>query len=305
MICYNDSMRDKISIVKRRIYYHLFPPSEEKYGKLLKKWFYNQTGQQIDFKDIKNFNQFIQWLKVFDNKKYKTNMTDKYAMRRYVKDNIGEEYLVRLYGVYDEYSEIVFEKLPQKFVLKCNHGCGMNVIVRDKDEIDNSSLKKQFNGWMRVNYAFEHYPGIEPQYRGIRPRIICEEYLGDNLVDIQFWCSRGEVLFISYIDHPHGENKKASFDEKWNRLDFVTSLPENKEIISKPKRLNEMLKIAKRVSADMEFLRFDFYILENGDVKISEFTFTPANGLVGWHPKSASEAMYKKILEIRGRKEHK
>ena len=270
--------------------------SKKKHPKMLKKWYDFYTNEDLDFDNLKNFNQFIQYLKIYDNTDLKGTLVDKYEMRQFVIDNIGEQYLPKLYGVYNSFDEIDFDKLPDKFVLKCNHGCGMNVVVKDKTTINKNELKKKFKEWLKINYAYR--PGLEMQYKNIKPRIVCEEYLGDNLVDLQAWCTKGNILFLSYIKSPHGENKKISYDENWNKLDFVTSLPKLESEVSRPKKLDEILEISKRISKDMEFLRFDFYVQENGDVKISEFTFTPASGLVHWYPKETNELIYNKIVEL-------
>ncbi len=264
----------------------------------LRRWYKKETHETLDFDNIANFNQYIQYLKMNDNKDYKRMMSDKYLMRNYVKEHLGEKYLPKLYGVYDNANEIDFDKLPDSFVLKCNHGSGMNVIVKNKREINYHKICKQLNKWLKENFAFNH-SGLELQYKDIKPKIICEEYLGGDLIDLQLWCSHGNVIFISYIRSPHGVNEKASFDTKWNELDFVTSLPKLKDKVQKPEKLNEAITIAKKVSKEMNFIRMDFYILKDGSLKISEFTFTPARGIVGWTPKSANEMIYQKILSSR------
>ncbi|MBR3414639.1 hypothetical protein IKG73_01295 [Candidatus Saccharibacteria bacterium] len=291
-------LKDKVRKVKRRLENKKYAATkEENYPKMLKKWYDSSTGEDLDFKNIENFNQYIQYSKIYNTTAEKRELSDKYRMRDFVKNNLGEKYLPRLYGVYKQFEDVDFENLPKSFVLKCNHGSGMNAIVKDKSKVDKKELKKEFSHWLKMNYAFCGM-GLELQYKEIKPVIICEEYLGDNLVDIQFWCSYGEVLFISYIKSPHGENKKVSFSAKWEQLDFVTSLPRLEEKVARPKQLEEMLDIAKKVSRNMKFIRLDFYILDDGSVKISEFTFTPANGLVGWQPSEMNEKIYEQMMDI-------
>lgn len=262
-----------------------------RYEERLKKWYFRLTGDKLDLNNPKNFNEKIQWLKLNDNLKIKSLLTDKFLVKDWIEDEIGKEYVVKLLGVYDKFENICFDEMPDKFVIKCNHGSGYNWIC---DNIkDFNSIGKVITKKLKVNFAFND--GFELQYKNIEPKIIIEEYLGDNLIDCQFWCSNGEILFISYIKSPHGENKKVSFNEKWEKLDFVSSLPVLYEEVEKPKKLKEMISIAKKVSKKFKFVRVDFYVLEDGSIKISEFTFTPASGIVHWYPKEANYELGNKI----------
>lgn len=136
---------------------------------------------------------------------------------------------------------------------------------------------------------------FEMQYEFIKPKILCEEYLGDNLIDLQAWCSNGIILFFSYIHSPHGKNKKATFDENWDKLDFYTSKPIYEGKVEKPKELLAIKKIAKKVSKNNKFVRVDFYITNDNRVLISEFTFTPASGVISWYPKEINKVLGDKI----------
>ena len=264
------------------------------YEKKLKKWYKIKTnGEILDLKNPKNFNQVIQKLKLYDNNASKTAVVDKYLMRDKVKKEYGNKYLPLLIGVWNKFNEINYADLPNSFVLKCNHGSGWNEIVKDKSKWNMIEAKKKFNYWLKLNYAYLN--GFEMQYKNIKPKIICEEYLGDNIIDCQVYCSKGDILFISYIESPHGVNEKKSFDENWNELDFITSEPRLEGNIKKPKNLNEIIKISKDISKDYKFIRVDFYILEDGTIKISEFTFTPASGLLRWNPPNINAEMKDKI----------
>lgn len=273
-------------------YYENLNP--KRYKKELKEWYFNNKHEVLNYKKPANFNQKIQWLKMYDCTEIKTKLSDKYENRAWIKENVGEEYLVPLLGVWDNFDDINFDELPNQFVIKCNHGSGFNYIVKDKSLIDYDELRKMVNSWKNTNFAF--FAGLELQYKNIKPRIICEEFLGDNLIDIQAWCTNGEVLFISYIYSPHGENKKVTFDENWNKLDFYTSLPIYDGEVKKPSQLKEIVNIAKKVSRNFKFVRVDFYITSENNILISEFTFTPATGTVNWVPESANKIIGDKII---------
>lgn len=240
----------------------------------------------MNLKKPKNFNQKIQWLKLNDTTELKTLLADKYLMRSWVEQYIGEKYLVPLLGVWDNFEEINFEKLPDKFVLKCNHGSGFNHIELNKDKIDKKEVKKKFDEWTSLNFAFMN--GFELQYKNIKPKIICEEYLEENLTDCQVWCANGKILFIAYIKDPHGDNRKITFNENWKKLDFVTSKPIMEQEVEKPIMLEEIKEVANKISKSFKFVRVDFYITQHNQLKLSEITFTPASGVVRWYPESAN-----------------
>ena len=260
------------------------------YRHLLKK--------KLNLKEPKSFNEKINWLKIYKYPydDFVIECADKYRVRQYLHEKGLDKYIVDLIGVWDKPEQIDWKLLPQQFVIKCNHGMGYNIICKDKNKTDEKIVKKTLNKWIKEDFG---KVSGELHYSKIDRKIICEKYLGDNLIDIQFWCSYGKVLFISYINDPHGNNKKASFDEKWNRLNFVTSLPIMEDNnIKKPKKLNEMLKIAKNISSKLVFIRLDFYIINNEEIKISELSFTPASGFVRWNP-SIYDNRIGKLIDIK------
>ena len=258
------------------------------YRHLLKK--------KLNLEDPQTFNEKINWLKIYKYPydDFVINCADKYKVREYLHKKGLDKYIVDLICVWDRPNQIDWKSLPQKFVIKCNHGMGYNIICKNKKMLDEKKTKKILNKW--INEDFGKVSG-ELHYSKIERKIICEKYLGDNLIDIQFWCSYGKVLFISYINNPHGNNSKATFDENWNRLDFVTSLPIIEGSIEKPKKLNELLKIAKSISKELIFIRLDFYIINDEEIKISELSFTPASGFVKWNP-SVYDAKIGKMIDL-------
>ena len=126
-------------------------------------------------------------------------MADKYLVRDWVKEKIGEEYLIPLLGVWDTFDDIDFDKLPNQFVLKANHGSGWNIIVRDKNVFDKEEAKRKFNNWMSSNFAFRF--SLQLHYRDIIPKIIAEQYKSNrgDLFDYKFLCFDGKVEYIWVI----------------------------------------------------------------------------------------------------------
>lgn len=131
----------KIRMLMRREKHYLSLSENEK-TEVLKEYYKDATGEELDLKDPKNFNQKIQWLKLYDNTPLKTTLADKYCVREWVKEQIGEEYLIPLLGAWGSAQEIDFDSLPDKFVLKTNHGCRMNLIVKDKNTLDLRKVRR-------------------------------------------------------------------------------------------------------------------------------------------------------------------
>lgn len=168
--------------------------------KELIKWYKYKTKDNYNFEEPKTFNQKIQWLKIYDNNPLKTQLSDKYLVGDWIKKMIGEKYLVRLLGVWDSFDEINFDLLPEKFILKANHGAGFNIIVEDKSKLNITDARNKMNKWIKQNYAFNL--GYELQYLNIKPKIIAEEYLeNDNgdINDYKIFCFDGKAESIMFL----------------------------------------------------------------------------------------------------------
>jgi len=130
--------RKKNGTELRMCYFGLM--KESHYPKYLKKWYYKKTGEILNLEKPETFNEKIQWMKLYDSTPLKTLLSDKYKVRTWVAEKIGEEYLIPLLGVWNNANEIDFDKLPNKFVLKTNHVCGWNIIVTDKKKLRNLKI---------------------------------------------------------------------------------------------------------------------------------------------------------------------
>ena len=267
------------------------------YKKEIEDWYCisaNKTSFDIDYP--RNFNEKIQWLKLYDSTPIKTRLADKYLVREWVKEKIGEKYLTELLGVYDTFDEIDFKKLPNQFVIKCNHGSGYNIIVKDKSKFDIDEAKKKINAWMKENYAFKS--GYELHYRDIQPKIIIEKYLtnnGENLYDYKFWCFNGKVKYMQFIDDNFGNSKMVFYDLKWNKqLFYYNHLPYDQELL-KPDNLDEMIKVATKCCQGFPFVCVDLYRLNDGTIKFGEMTFTRSSGTARWNAKKYNLILGKMI----------
>lgn len=253
----------------------------------LKAWVLKMTGKELNLDNPQTYNEKIQWMKLYDSTPLKTRLTDKYLVREWVKEKIGEKYLVSLLGVWDKFDDIDFDKLPQKFVLKCNHGCGMNIIVTDKSMFNKEDAKKKINSWMDTDFSVRN--GLELHYKAIRPKIIAEEYLeNDNneLYDYKIWCFNGNPEYIQFISERKSSSgyKMAFFDQNWEKQSFVSNHTLIEKKIEKPSNLDEMLRLSSILSKEFSYVRVDFYRLNDGTLKFGEMTFTPASGTCKWNP---------------------
>lgn len=274
----------KLRIFARQNYYRMLP--EKKHLDIM---FYKTFGRHIDWENPKSFNEKLQWLKVNDKKSEYTNLVDKYAVRDYIKNIIGEEYLIPLIGVWDKVDDIDFDKLPDQFVLKCTHGSACNIVCSDKSKLDIKEAKKKLKKWMKINY---YYLSREWPYKNVKPRIICEKFMIDDktaeLRDYKFFCFNGEVKCSFVASERQTEEVKFDFfDRDWNALPFENYHPKSEEKIYKPANYEKMLNLAeylyKKIPATADFLRVDFYEI-NDKVYFGELTFYHGAGYLNFNP---------------------
>lgn len=220
------------------------------------------------------FNEKLQWLKLNDRKPIYTIMADKYEVREYIKEKIGEQYLVPIYGVWESVDDISFDMLPDEFVLKCTHDSGSVIVCRDKNKLDIENTKKFLNNRLKKN---SFWYGREWPYKNIKPRIIAEKLLKDsryeNLPVFKIFCFSGEPKIIQQFLNDKQPNETVDyFDTNWNRLNMMQRFPNSVNPIERPKRLDDMLKIAGKLSKGTAFLRIDLYEVDD-EIVFSEHTF--------------------------------
>ena len=262
------------------------------FKKALEIWYRSKTGHLLNLDNPQTYNEKIQWLKLYDSTPDKTRLADKYLVRDWVAEKIGAEYLVPLLGVYDKFEDIDFDKLPNQFVIKCNHGSGYNIIVKDKSQMNIDDIKNKVNQWMCENFAYRY--GYELHYRDIEPKIIIEKYIenqGTNdLYDYKFWCFDGKVYYIQFLSERNLDGLKMAFyDKKWNKQNFVYNYPLDTKNIEKPDNLDEMIKLAEKLSKGFSHVRVDFYRMNDGKLYFGEMTFSSASGVSNWNDETINQ----------------
>lgn len=252
----------------------------EKYEDELARWYSIYTGMTLDWQNLRTYNEKLQWLKLYDQVEKKRDLSDKYMVRRFVREKIGEKYLVPLLGCWDTFSDINFDNLPDKFVLKCNHGSGWNKVVHNKAEADFLQMKKEFDVWMSLDYAF--CSGFEMNYKGIRPRIIAEQMLclpkGEELRDYKVFVFGGKAKIIQVDIGRDTYHKRNLYDRDWVYLPYGIGYPMAGDVeIKRPDCLDELVALAEMVGAGFRHVRVDFYIVD-GKIYFGEMTFSHGSG---------------------------
>lgn len=286
-------IRSKMAENTKKLEYKMNKYMErEKIAEALRDWYYEQTGNDLDLEHPRTYNEIIQWTKMYDFDDEKCRLVDKYLVRDWVKEKIGERYLIPLIGVWDRVEDIDFEALPQSFVLKCNHGCGYNIIVKDKTEEDFDNIRKKLNDWLHEQFAFKY--GFELQYARIQPRIIAEQYIeneNEDLYDYKVFCFNGKAKYIMFLSNRKRGLKMQFYDLDWNLQPFVYNYERGEMQVEKPQNLSELIACAEKLAQGFIQVRVDFYQLNDGTWKFGEMTFTSASGAAKWNP-----AEYDRIL---------
>lgn len=251
--------------------------SDEDY---IKKTFKKTFNREINLKNPKTLNEKINWRMLNDRNPIYSELSDKYLVRRYVGKKIGEKYLAKLYGVWNEAEQIEFLKLPDKFVLKANHDSGSTIICKENKNLNQKKIIRK----LKTSLARNHYYWMrEWHYKNIKPVIIAEELLetfGEELIDYKFHCFQGEVEVIQVANSTHTGNNL--YNDKWE-LQSIKYGNENFEGVNKPKKLDEMLNLAKILSKEFSYVRVDFYNIDERII-FGEMTFTPNSGIGKFNP---------------------
>jgi len=239
-------------------------------------------GKRLRLNAPETFNEKIQWLKINDHDDRHTKMADKIECRKYIGEKIGKKYLVPLIDTYDTVDDIDFSVLPSKFVLKTNHDSGGVVLCNDLSILDIEAAKKKLSKSLKVNY---YYSSREYPYKNITPKILCEKYLADEIVDYKMMCFNGKVKCSFTCSERQSKLGLAVdfFDMNWQRMPFTRHYRNTASPLPRPKHYSKMLKIAEKLASGITFLRVDFYEI-NGNLYIGELTFYPGSGFEEFTP---------------------
>lgn len=245
----------------------------------LKMRFRFSMGYSLNLKKPRTFSEKLQWLKLYDRRPEYTTMVDKYAVKKYVADIIGDEYIIPTLGVWDTPDDIDWDMLPDQFVLKCTHDSGGLIICRDKSKLDIKAAKTKLRKSLKFNY---YMGGREWPYKNVPRRIIAETFIEDSqgeLNDYKVFNFNGEPKIIQVDYNRFKGHLRNLYTTEWERINATIGYPTdpNKEI-SKPDVLEELKELSSKLSVGIPHLRTDFYIVDN-KIFFGELTFYHGSGM--------------------------
>lgn len=245
--------------------------------------FQQTTGRKLDYKKPIYLNDKLMWLNKYDTNPLKSLCADKVRVREYLGVRHLDQYLVPILGCWNNTADIDFDSLPNDFVLKCNHGCGYNIIVKEKSNFSQKSACELLDKWLKEDYgkACNEY-----HYSHIQPLIFAEEYIPSfdvgGIVDYKIHCigNKAEWILVCSERQKTGHPQLSAYTLDWESLDCLKT--PYRTPIKKPKYLNEMIEIANKIAKDFHFVRVDFYETEN-QLYIGELTFTPEGNTISYY----------------------
>lgn len=251
----------------------------------LKLAYRSELKSKLHLKTPKKYTEKLQWIKLYDRKEEYHSYVDKWLARNVVSERIPDDILIPIIGVFDSVESIPWDSLPDRFVIKCTHGSGSNIICRDKSSFDVASAKKQLKTWMKKEWF---WLGREWPYVGLTPRIICEEYISEfdkSPDDYKIWCFNGKPLIINIHRDRFGDHRQDFYSLQgkqfaFNNIGYVNS--DVKQIAITPS-IQKCLEYARILSKNTFFSRIDFYIAQNR-VYFGEITFFDGAGFCDFVP---------------------
>ena len=237
-----------------------------------------------NLKHPKTFNERIAAFKLKARSPLYEKLADKHLVKDYVRSKIGDKYVIPSLYVTSNPDSINFNRLPNSFIIKANHGTSCNIIIRNKKEINEKAILRDCRNFLSINY---YYYGRENQYFNINRKLVLEELMmkadGTLPMDYKFFTFNGEVKAIQLDIDRFNNHTRNFYDSKWNKIPVELMYPSYDNFIDKPKKLAEMINIASRLSADLDFARIDLYY-HNEKIYFGEITLTPENNLGTFNP---------------------
>ena len=241
------------------------------------------TGKWLNLSDPVEFNEKLQWLKLYNDNELLSTCADKYELHTYVKRVGDQRILNKIIAVYNNTDEIDWDQLPEKFALKCTHGCGYNIVTRNKAGLDKNKAFKKLNSWLKDKCGKNY---LEPHYDRIKPRIILEEFIenkdGEFPLDYKIYCFNGTAKLVLVCSNRENQLKLDFYDLSWNKLHIGHEKDENQKGFVPPICFDEMVKHSEILAKPFPFVRVDFYD-KDGEPILGELTFTPAANMAKYY----------------------
>lgn len=246
------------------------------------EWQYKYiTHHKLNWKDPQRYTEKLQYLRyyVYPKNPLVSKCAGRVGVREYLKDKGFEKYLIPIYGIYDKFDDIDFDKLPHSFVMKCSHGCAMNFICSNKSDVNWKELRKKFNKWMKTDYGKKT---VELHYSPIKPQIIVEELLlEDNKLPTEYKIHvfNGVAKSMYVVTNRGIDIRYNNYYIDWTPFDGsqFNGWKKTDYLLKKPENWSEMVFLAESLAKEFPFVRVDLYNIK-GKIYFSEMTFTPAKG---------------------------
>ena len=255
-------------------------------------------GKNYNDSNILTIQDKYNWLIIHEFPENKSKYVDKILLHEYSKEILGKDICVPILKIYNSIDEINLNELPNKFVLKCNHGSAMNILCNNKSNFDIIKAKKLLGNWMNINYGLNNF---EYQYINVKKKVFAEKYLCDNILDYKFYCFNGEPKFIRVQKHLNDKSIHNYYNLDFTLNEIETNMiqyirmPEIK--FPKPKHLDLMIEYARKLSSKFTFVRVDLYEVED-TVYLGELTFTSINVYMPY--KDLNQSLYLgSLLDLR------
>ena len=250
---------------------------------LSKKWYISYqykyiTHHKMDWKNPIRYTQKLQYLRLYVYPKWPevARCAGRVTVRDYIKEQGLEDILIPIYGVYDKFDDIDFDKLPNEFVMKCSHACAFNYICTDKSKINKDDLRKRFNKWLKINYGKKT---VELHYKTIKPQIIIEKWIGNFPTEYKIHVFNGKAKYMYVVTGRSTDIRYNNYYMDWTPFDGAqfNGWKKTDYELPRPDNFSEMVKIAEKLAAPFPLVRVDLYDID-GKIYFGEMTFTPAKG---------------------------
>ncbi len=257
-------------------------------------------GYEPDLENPRTFNEKINWLKLHDRDERITTCCDKYALKKYAADIIGDEHILPVLGAWKKGGEIDFDALPDRFALKVNWSSGFNIIVKDKSKLDIPAVRRQIDKWMEPRRN-SYYDTFNWGYLNMPPVAFAEPYIeqtNGQVYDYKFYYSNGEFIYM-FIATERTTDKSLTytfFDDQLRRLPFTYGGKPNADPTpAMPRNLDKMVELGKRLAEPFSFVRVDFYEISESEFYLGEMTFYSGGGTLPFDPVEWDEKLGEKI----------
>ena len=281
-------LKEKINydeIIRYKEFLKLYIEDREKFYKKGREYLLKKRGEVYNESNLITFQDKLNYLLIHESPENKTEIVDKILLRNYSQKILGIDICPPILKIYNNVDEINLDELPNTFVLKCNHGSGMNIICSNKSKFNLPRAKKKIKSWMYSNYGLANF---EYQYINVKKRIFAEKFLVKEMINYKFYCFNGIPKIVRVKGHINRKNIYNIYHINWTLADiefnFSYYFRDKSNSFKKPKNYEKMLNYSRLLSSKFCFCRVDFYEVED-IVYLSELTFTPFNMYIKYKKK--------------------